>query len=43
MMLFNISPVCVSYDLLSKYVHATQGQIHEKYTETPYITYYICV
>ena len=29
---------------LSKYAHATQGQIHEKYTEGPYInTYYIYV
>ena len=37
MMLLNIPPVCVSYNLLSKYAHATQGQIHEKYTERPYI------
>ena len=43
MMLLNIPHVCVSYNLLSKYAHGTQGQIHEKYTERPYITYYICV
>ena len=43
MMLLNMPPVCVSYNFLSKYAHATQGQIHEKYTEIPYITYYICV
>ena len=43
MMLLNIPPVCVSYNILSKYAHATQGQIHEKYTERPYTTYYICV
>ena len=43
MMLLNIPPVCVSYNLLSKYAHATQGQIHEKYTETPYYVLYMCL